>query len=531
MLSRILVLFFIFFSSLTCADAVDFERQAITIALTQEPPNLNSIRMTDLLSAFIIGHVNEGLLRYDRRGRIAPGVAQSWETTGEKIIFRLRRDAKWSDGSPVTAHDFVFAWRRVNDPEVAAPFAAIMHPLKNAEKVQNSELAVEALGVAAIDDFTLEVKLERSCGYCLSLMTHGTFFPVKEAFYQAQGGKFGAEVEHLLYNGPFMLTAWIHGSSMAMVKNPHYWNVDSIHLNEINMGYITEDNRTRLNLFRDGSIALARLGAETVRDASSLGLRLRTFATGGMAYIWFNHSEDHLTSNLKIRKAVQLVFDTNLFVNKVIAIPGYKPAYTLFPSWLNGVDNKFGQEYPPQVVKTNLKQAVKLVAQVKQELGLESLPELTLLTVTSPTGAKVAEYFQGLLNQTLGLNVKVDQQTFKQYLEKSRAGQFDIVLSSWYPDFDDIVTYADLLASWNPNNRGHYVSEEYDKWFRVLQGSTDLKQRMDAAAHLQQIITDDVPLLPTAETGSAYVQHPKLKGVIRRVLGQDPDYTFARVVE
>ena len=174
---------------------------------------------------------------------------------------------------------------------------------------------------------------------------------------------------------------------------------------------------------------------------------------------------------------------------------------------------------------------MRLVAEAKQELGFETLPELTLLTVTSPTGAKVAEFFQGLLNQSLGLNVKVDQQTFKQYLEKSRSGQFDIVLSSWYPDFDDIVTYADLLASWNPNNRGHYASEEYDRWFRVLQGSIDLKQRMDAAAHLQQIITDDVPVLPTAETGSAYVQHPKLKGVIRRVLGQDPDYTFARVVE
>ncbi len=531
MLSKSIIVFLLFFPCLASADAVDFDRQAITIALTQEPPNLNSIRMTDLLSAFIIGHVNEGLLRYDRRGRIAPGVAKSWESTSEKIVFHLRQDAKWSDDSTVNAHDFVFAWRRVNDPQVAAPFAAIMHPLKNAEKVQNGELPVEALGVKAIDEFTLEVMLERSCGYCLSLMTHGTFFPVKEAFFQAQGGKFGAEVEHLLYNGPFMLTQWTHGSSLAMSKNPYYWDAASIQLNEINMDYITEDNRTRLNLFRDGRIALARLGAETVRDASNQGLRLKTFVSGGMAYIWFNHDQDHITSNLKIRKAVQLVFDTNVFVNKVIAIPGYKPAHTFFPSWLNGVSRKFSQEYPPQVIKPDLKRALQLVAEAKQEMGLESLPELTLLTVTSPTGAKIAEYFQGLLNQTLGLKVKVDQQTFKQYLEKSRSGQFDIVLSSWYADFDDIVTFADLLASWNPNNRGRYVNVEYDKWFRILQGSVDLKQRMDAAAHLQQIIIDDVPLLPTAETGSAYVQHPKLKGVIRRVLGQDPDYTFARVVE
>lgn len=519
-------------SSMSClGKAVDYDRQAITIALTQEPPNLNSIRMTDLLSAFVIGHVNEGLLRYDKRGRLSPGVAEKWEASEDKILFHLRQDASWSDGSDVTAHDFVFAWQRVNDPKVAAPFAAIMHPIKNAEKVQNGELPVDALGVRAIDDRTLEVLLERPCGYCVSLMTHGTFFPVKESFYNQQGEKFGAEIEHILYNGPFMLTQWTHGSSLRMSKNTRYWNAESIHLNEINAAYITEDNRTRLNLFRDGSIALARLGAETVRDASNQGIRLRTFASGGMAYLWFNHEQSHLTSEWKIRKAIQLVFDSNLFVNKVIAIPGYKPAPTFFPSWLNGVEGKFRDEYPPEPVQPDLKAAQKLMAEVRKEWGPNVLPELTLLTVTSPTGAKIAEYFQGLLKQTLGLDIKVDQQTFKQYLVKANQGRFDIVLSSWYPDFDDIVTYADLMASWNPNNRGKYANAEYDRWFRVLQEAQDPKVRMNAAAKLQQIIIDDVPLLPTTETGSAYVQHPRLKGVIRRVLGQDPDYTFARVVK
>ena len=513
------------------AEAVNFERQAITIALTQEPPNLNSMQMTDLLSNFVIGHVNEGLLRYDRRGRLVPGVAESWEASDKKISFRLRQDARWSDGSRVTAQDFVFAWRQVNDPKVAAPFAAIMLPLKNAEKIQNAELPVSELGVSATDDFTLEVILERPCGYCVSLMAHATFFPVKESFYRSRQEHYAAEFDQLLYNGPFMLTAWTHGASMAIHKNPKYWNAAAIRLNEINVGYITEDNRTRLNLFRDGSIALARLGAETVRDALSQGLRLRTFVSGGVAFIWFNHRPGHVTSHWKVRKAIQLVFDSNLFVNKVIAIPGYKPTTSLFPSWLNGVEDKFTVEYPPEIVKPDLMKAMQLLTEAKRELKLEALPALTLLTITSPTGVKVAEFFQGLFNQSLGIKVRVDQQTFKQYLDKSRTGQFDLVLSSWYPDFDDIVTYADLLTSWNPNNRGKYVNAEYDRWFRVLQESMNPNERMGAAAELQKIIIDDVPLLPTAETGSAYVQHAKLKGVVRRVLGPDPDYTYARVVE
>ena len=156
---------------------------------------------------------------------------------------------------------------------------------------------------------------------------------------------------------------------------------------------------------------------------------------------------------------------------------------------------------------------------------------MVLLTVASPTGNKISEFLQGLLKSKLDIDLRIDSQTFKQYLAKSRNGEFDLLLSSWFPDFDDIMTYADLLGSGNPNNRGGYASEEYDKWLRLVQGATDQRVRMDAAAELQKIIIDEAMVLPMAETGSAYVQHHKLKGVVRRVLGADPDYTYARVVK
>ena len=134
------------------------------------------------------------------------------------------------------------------------------------------------------------------------------------------------------------------------------------------------------------------------------------------------------------------------------------------------------------------------------------------------------------MGQTLGLVIKVDQQTFKQYLMKAESGDFDMALSSWYPDFNDVVTYADLLASWNANNRGHYASPVYDEWLNVLQRAADPVERMAAAARLQSLIATDVPLIPMAETGSAYLQHSNLRGVVRQVLGADPDFTAARVV-
>ena len=139
---------------------IDAERQWIRIAMTQEPPSLNSMRSTDLVSFFLLGHVQEGLLRYDRRGGLAPGVAESWSSGQRSLKFELRSDARWSDGSSVTAHDFVAAWQLINDPTEAAPFAAIMYPLKNAEAIQKGDLPVAELGVRAEDDHTLLVELE-----------------------------------------------------------------------------------------------------------------------------------------------------------------------------------------------------------------------------------------------------------------------------------------------------------------------------------------------------------------------------------
>ncbi len=510
------------------ASPVDAERQAIRIAMLQEPPALNSTQATDLVSFFVLGHVNEGLVRYGRRGELMPGVAESWEIFPDRIEFRLRADAKWEDGSQVTSHDFVYAWRLVVNPGNASPFAAIMHPFRNARAVADGKVPVTELGIRAINDRTLIVELERPCGYCLGMMPHTVFYPVKQSFYEKAGEAYAAEADQLLSNGPFKLTEWVHEASLKFEKNPEYWNRDEIYLNEIHAAYITGDNRTRLNLFLDNQIALARLGAETVKEAVGKGQRVRTFLSGGISYIWFNHREGLPMTNRSLRKAVQSAFDADEYVNQVIAIPGYRPTRSLIPSYFNGMKKSFVEEFPPPEINHDPAHARALLAQAKEQMG--DIPRLRLLTVTSTTGAKAAEYVQGKLKQTLGLELLVDQQSFKQYLSKARAGEFDLVLSSWFPDYDDFLTYADLLGSHNPNNRGRYFNEEYDRWLKELMESVDKPTRLNAVAEMQRIIVEEAPLLPTAETGSAYLIHPKLRGVQRRVLGQDPDFTSARVL-
>jgi oligopeptide transport system substrate-binding protein len=513
------------------ASAVNSENQHITIALTQEPPNLNTMRTTDLVSFFIVGHVMEGLLRYDRRGNLAGGVAESWDVKDQTVTFHLRDDARWSDGKPVTADDFAFAWRKMVDPSFAAPYATILFPISNAEAIHRGEMQPDALGVEVIDSRTLQVTLEVPLAYFPGLMVHLAYFPVREEFYNRQKERYGAEPENLLYNGPFKLSSWVHGASLRMDKNPDYWNADNTSLNRIDIGYITADNRSRLNLFRDNAIAVARLDAETVKEAINQKLKVKTFVTGGISYLSLNVKEGHATRQLPLRKAIQSVLDPQVFVNKVIAVPGYKPAYSFFPSWINGVENKLITEYPPLTDMYNPANAVVYLEEARRSFEGGTIPSLTLLTVSSPTGMKVAEYLQSVFKTQLDLDVKIDNQTFKQYLVKANAGDFDIAISSWFPDYDDVMTYADLLASWNPNNRGGYKSAEYDQWLSVVQRSSSRTERMEAAAKLQHLIQKDAIVLPLMETGSAFVAHEKLKGLVRRVIGPDPDYTFARVIK
>jgi len=513
------------------ATSVNFETQTITIALTQEPPQLNGMKATDQVSILILSHVMEGLTRYDRRGNIVPGVAERWEINDKDATFWLREDALWSDGEPVTAHDFVFAWRNALKPETASEYAFILYPLLNGEAINKGEMDAARLGVEAIDDRTLHIRFERPTGYFDKLTAFVTYFPARQNFFESRDQRFGADATDLLYNGPFQISQWVHSASLRMTKNPYYWDRSNITLNAINADYITADTRSRLNLFIDGKIVSTELDGETYKDALTQRFRIRRFTTGTVFFLEYNHRDNRITRNLNLRRAIQHVFDPDEMVNKVLATPGNLPGKSLFPVWLKGKHDKFRQEYRAPEAPLDLNQARQYLAQAKAELGLATLPPLVLLVGDSPTAAKQAEYLQGKLKATLGLDIKIDIQTFKQRLAKMTAGEFDIVAAGWGPDFDDVMTFGDLLTSWNLNNRGRYNNPAYDEQVRIAMNSANPAVRMDAMGKVQQIVFDDAVILPQYEQGVIYLLHPALRGVVRRVVGADPDYTYAQVIE
>ncbi len=509
------------------AEAVSGQDQAITLSLATEPPSLDSMQATDQIGSFLLSHLMEGLVQYDAEGNLAPGIALRWQVREDGATFWLRKDARWSDGEPVTAHNFVFAWRRAVNPQTASQYAFILFPIKNAEAINRGELPLSDLGVRAVGDYRLEVQFERSCPYFDKLTAFMTYYPARQDIVERWGRAFAADADKMVFNGPFTLAKWVHGAHLRLEKNTRYWNREAIRLQVIDFPYITSDTTAQYNLYKDNRIALAALDAGTLNDAVKRGYEARLFDFGTLYFLEFNQRSERATHNLALRRAIQAVLEPSLLVYKVLGLPGIKPAYSLFPSGMRAYGITFSEQYPPPAIDYNIEKAREYLRQARRELG--EIEPLTLLVGDSPRAVNEAEYYQYVLKQALGLETRLDQQTFKQRIAKMRRGEFDIAAAGWGPDFDDPITFGDLFASWNDNNRGRFENRRYDSWVAKAQSSADQETRLQAFDRLQHIISEQVVIIPTYENVGMYVQHPQLQGVRRSLFGGDPNFRYAWV--
>ena len=271
------------------AQGVDPVAKRITISLQSEPPKLDNSLSEDTTSGSLLVLFKEGLVRNSPRGEITPGVAESWDLAGQTITFHLRDNAMWQDGKPVTAHDFVFSWRRLVDPKTAAAGSTFFaYILGNAEPILKGRLSPKKLGVEALDDRTLKVTLSRPAPYALTVLGGVAYLPQRQDFVEAQQGRYGAESENLLSNGPFILADWVHNSAISLKKNPFYWDANQIKLNQIDVGYITSDVRSLLNVYKSHELAALRLSEEILDDALNSNLRVHKAPTNCLAWVYLN---------------------------------------------------------------------------------------------------------------------------------------------------------------------------------------------------------------------------------------------------
>ncbi|TKH14774.1 peptide ABC transporter substrate-binding protein, partial [Bacillus wiedmannii] len=240
-------------------------KQVLNRTETNEIPTMDTSKSTDTLGSQMLGNTMEGLYRLDKDNKPIPAAAESSTKSedGKKYTFKLRKDAKWSNGDPVTAKDFVFAWQRLLDPKTAAEYAFIAFPIKNAEAISQGKAEVSTLGVKAVDDLTLEVELEQAVPYFLNLVAFPSYYPLNEKFVKEKGDKYGLESDTTVYNGPFVLTDWKHEQGWKLKKNDQYWDKKTVKLDEINFSVVKEP-ATRVNLYDSGQIDFSLLTGEFV---------------------------------------------------------------------------------------------------------------------------------------------------------------------------------------------------------------------------------------------------------------------------
>ncbi|EEL49980.1 MULTISPECIES: peptide ABC transporter substrate-binding protein [Bacillus cereus group] len=511
-------------------------KQVLNLTDSSEIPSMDSTKATDAVSFNVMNNVMEGLYRLDKDNKATPGVAESYKKSddGKKYTFKLNKNAKWSNGDPVTAKDFVFSWKRAIDKNTAAEYAYIMFDLKNAKAINEGKAELDTLGVKAVDDHTLEVELENPVPYFVELTSFGTFYPLNEKFMKEKGDKFGLEADTTLYNGPFTLSEWKHEEGWKMKKNAQYWDNKTVKLEEINVN-VVKDTGTRINLYETGAIDRTGLVSEFV-DKYKSSPEFYTQKTPSTFFLRLNQKrggQDTVLKNKDLRKAIAMAYDKKGLAN-VILNDGSVPAGYLVPAeFAKSPDGKDFRKENGEGIKTDAKKAKEHWEKAKKELGKDAVT-VELLNYDSENAKKVGEFLKAQLEQNLpGLTVNLKNQPFKQKLDLETKQDYDLSYAGWGPDYLDPMTFIDMFVTNGSHNQTGYSNPEYDKL--VEQGKGELlskpKERWEALLKAEKILLDDVAIAPLYQRGDSIVQKPKVKGIAKHPVGGDYSYKWAYITE
>ncbi|MBO9128152.1 peptide ABC transporter substrate-binding protein [Bacillus sp. 165] len=507
------------------------DKQVLNLLETSEIPSMDTSKSTDSVSFKVFVNSMEGLYRLDKDNKPTPGMAEKVDISEDQKTYTFHlRDAKWSNGEPVTAQDFVFAWRRAVDPVTASEYAFILGDVKNAVKVNNKELPLDQLGVTAQDDKTLVVELEHPVPYFLELTSFPTFFPLKEKYVTEKGDKYALEADSVLYNGPFVMNDWKHEQSYQLTKNPNYWDKDAVKLEEINVN-IVKDTATGVNLYETGDADRVTLTAEFV-DKYKSSPEYKTYQDPRLFFIRFNE-KDPVFGNQKVRKAIDLAYDKEGIAN-VILNDGSLAAYSLVPkNFVKGPDGKDFRAGNGDFNhgKDNVENAQKLWAEAKKELGKDQIT-VEMLNYDSDSAKKIGEYIKEQLEKNLdGLTITIKQQPFKQKLDLEKSLDYQFSFSGWGPDYPDPMTFVDMFITESPFNEMAYSNPKYDELVKAAKGDllTDLPARWKALQDAEKILFDDAAISPVYQRGVAVIEKPYVKGIAKHTFGGDYSYKWAYI--
>lgn len=501
-----------------CSSRTGAESGVVRVNLGVEVQDLDPHLTTGVAEHRALAALFEGLVDLDMETYAPqPGVAERWELSEDSRVytFHLRRDAKWSNGDPVTAHDFVYGWQRMLTPALASEYAYFLYLLENGEAYNTGEITdFGQVGVKAVDDYTLRVTLAHPAPFFLQVHQHQAWYPVHRATVEAHGspherGNRWTRPGNHVGNGPFVLTEWRPNQVMRVRKNPHYWDAAHVRLEGIDF-YPIEDLQTEERSFRAGQldwtaeVPLHRVSVYRREDPALITIHPYL----GVYYYRLNVTRPAL-SDLRVRQALALALNREELTSNVLQA-GEQPAYTFVPP-MTDYDSPNPLEYNPV-------RARELLAEAGYPGG-QGFPELEILYNTLESHKVIAETVQRMWNEALGIRVQLLNQDWKVYLDNMNSLNYDIARSGWISDFVDPVNFLDTMTSWSGNNRTGWKSDRFDGFLRQAESTADtaVRARLLQAAEAQ--IIEEIPLIPIYFYTRKFLIAPKVKGYANNPLG------------
>ncbi|MBC1490006.1 peptide ABC transporter substrate-binding protein [Listeria sp. FSL L7-1485] len=505
--------------------------KVVNIMETSGIPNASPTLADNSVSFRVINQIFEGLYRLDKEGKPVLALAASEpeeKNDGKTLIFKIRKDANWSNGAPVTAADFEYAWKKVVDPKTAAAYGPQMEEIvKNATPILKGEMSPDELGIKALDQKTLQIELENPVPIFKELLTTGTFFPQNQAFVEKQGDCYGTNSDTLISNGPYKLKNW-NGTNLTWdyIKNPTYWDEKNVTTEKIHVN-VVKDTNAALNLYNTGKLDRVELDGEFVKQYKN-DKNFHKEATGRSVYMKMNQGTDGEKTdlaNLNLRRGLAMAINKagmvdTLLANGSKALNGNVPSGIMF-------DPETKEDFRKQngdLLKFDLQQARKAWNQGLKEIGKTELT-LTLTSGDTSLQRKQTEFIQNQLEENLpGLTIKLKNITNQASFKADVTQDFDILLGGWGGDYQDPLTYLNLFLTNSPGNHTGFSNPKYDELVLGAKGnlSTNPEKRWQALLEAEQILLkENVVLIPLYQGGRAYLQKSDLKNYTTYPIGSE----------
>lgn len=489
--------------------------------LGSEYNTLDPHLFTEMIAAQVDSSIYEGLIIIDQNGEYSGGVAESYIETDNKLTFKLRDDARWSDGSAITAHDFVYGFRRVLDPTTAAQFADMLYPIKNAEKINSGNLSLDQLGVKALNDRELEIELEYPSPHFKYILTLPIASPLKEDFFVEHKDNFAIEIDGFLFNGPYKIVN-IEENELELVKNEYYWNSKNIKIDEIIYKIVTNFS-TVDTLIKNGEITMSRVEPYNIDVYRSTG-DLESFLNGRIWYLEFNINDNEYLKNKKLRQAIAMSIDREKYVSEI-----KRDGSTVAKSVISEIidSGKYRKTYDDSnYIEENSEKALNLYKEALSELGVDSLT-LRLLSGNSDPEVLEIQFIQEELRTKLGLETIVETVPFKERLTKTRSGDYDITLNTWSPKYYDAMSY---LERWQNKESGSVWSKDrYNDLLSQIVRLPYSKYRDDLINQSEMILIEDLPIAPLYFSIENHYKNKHIKNVVRRPVTGIADFRWAYI--